>query len=94
MLEVKFCREERVKWLGREDSNLRIQESEPCVLPLDDAPTFERNIAAVFSSVKGFFEKIQIIANLFSRRGKAGDFLVKSVPGRGGWDEVVSPAFL
>ena len=26
-------------WLGREDSNLRIQESKSCVLPLDDAPT-------------------------------------------------------
>ena len=25
-------------WLGREDSNLRMQEPESCVLPLDDAP--------------------------------------------------------
>ncbi len=25
-------------WLGREDSNLRMQEPKSCVLPLDDAP--------------------------------------------------------
>ena len=25
-------------WLGRQDSNLRMQESKSCVLPLDDAP--------------------------------------------------------
>src|SRR5271157_1132692 len=25
-------------WLGREGSNLRMQESKSCVLPLDDAP--------------------------------------------------------
>ena len=25
-------------WLGRQDSNLRIQESKSCVLPLDDFP--------------------------------------------------------
>ena len=27
-----------VIWLGREGSNLRMQESKSCVLPLDDAP--------------------------------------------------------
>ncbi len=27
-----------VIWLGREDSNLRMQEPKSCVLPLDDAP--------------------------------------------------------
>lgn len=27
------------KWLGRQDLNLRIRESKPRVLPLDDAPT-------------------------------------------------------
>ena len=27
-----------MEWLGREDSNLRMQESKSCVLPLDDAP--------------------------------------------------------
>ena len=29
------------KWLGREDSNLRMQEPKSCVLPLDDAPLFQ-----------------------------------------------------
>src|SRR3990172_8040105 len=28
----------RAFWLGREDSNLRMQVSKTCVLPLDDAP--------------------------------------------------------
>ena len=26
-------------WLGRRDSNPRMQGSKPCVLPLDDAPS-------------------------------------------------------
>jgi hypothetical protein len=29
------------KWLGREDSNLRMQEPKSCVLPLDDAPEWK-----------------------------------------------------
>src|SRR5262245_19486582 len=32
-------------WLGREDSNLRMQVPKTCVLPLDDAPALDRSIA-------------------------------------------------
>jgi hypothetical protein len=31
-----------MNWLGREDSNLRMQEPKSCVLPLDDAPAENR----------------------------------------------------
>ena len=33
------------KWLGREDSNLRMQGPKPCVLPLDDAPSTHKKSA-------------------------------------------------
>jgi hypothetical protein len=32
-------------WLGREDSNLRMQDPNSCVLPLDDAPIQNRQEA-------------------------------------------------
>jgi hypothetical protein len=32
------------KWLGWEDSNLRIQVPKTCVLPLDDTPIFKYQI--------------------------------------------------
>jgi hypothetical protein len=35
---VKKSSESFGEWLGREDSNLRMQEPKSCVLPLDDAP--------------------------------------------------------
>lgn len=34
------------KWLGREDSNLRMQEPKSCVLPLDDAPA-EKKLSTI-----------------------------------------------
>ena len=39
------CRKRfRKNWLGREDSNLRMQGPKPCVLPLDDAPNKPKKI--------------------------------------------------
>jgi hypothetical protein len=43
-----------VYWLGREDSNLRMQEPKSCVLPLDDAPELQ---AAMTNPL---FEKSQL----------------------------------
>ncbi len=35
---LKSFTSQTFNWLGREDSNLRMQDPNSCVLPLDDAP--------------------------------------------------------
>jgi hypothetical protein len=40
-----ICNDFYVKWLGREDSNLRMAESKSAALPLGDAPSTLTNAA-------------------------------------------------
>ena len=46
-------------WLGREDSNLRMQEPKSCVLPLDDAPPATGTIARKYKQLLGAFFKLK-----------------------------------
>ena len=43
-------------WLGREDSNLRMQVPKTCVLPLDDAPALSSGMPA---ATQTFAENIE-----------------------------------